>query len=171
MNVRKFLDLLVSNINKSLENSIQVRKNYDFNFNIIANSIRYYDAKLKNDGISYDTYETLSNVFSDRLGFSYDNYISGKYQFYLAQMFICYITIFNRSGYPYSYIKYKKEISVETERKAIIQKFIISINKNRLDIAGSCIMRLMELDDINEKYFMWILNIIYEWELKSVVKQ
>lgn len=28
-------------------------------------------------------------------------------------------------------------------------------------------MRLMELDDINEKYFMWILNIIYEWELKN----
>lgn len=171
MNVRKFIELLVSNTNKSVTNSIQVRKGYDYEFNIIANSIRYYDARIKNNGISYDTYETMSNVFADRLGFSYDTYINGKYQFYLAQMFICYNVIFNRTGYPYSYIKYKKDISIETEKKVVIQKFIVAINKNRLDIAGSCIMRLMELDDVNEKYFMWLLNIIYEWELKNTEKQ
>ena len=171
MNAKKFIELLINTTNSSVSHTIVIRKGYDFEFNAIANSIRYYDARIKNDGLNYDTYETMSNVFADRIGFSFDTYIHGKYQYHLANMFMCYQVLFNRSGYPYSYIKYKKEIAIETERKVIVYKFINSMYKGRLDIAGSCIIRLMELDEIDEKYFMWLLNIIYEWEQKQVQKQ
>lgn len=164
MKIKTVIDFIIDKTVAATDNAIHSRIGFDYRFNAIANGVRYYDTRIKNKSMDIETYETLSNAFKDRLGFSYEQHIEGKYQYYIAQMFTCFIVLFNKSGYGYTYLKYKKEISIETERKYIIQKYIESFYKNRYDISISCIIRLMELDNVSINDVNTVINLIYQWE-------
>ena len=170
MKAKDMTNLIMNYTTRTVEHFIKKGKlqNEVIQFECIYHAIKYYDEYIKDNHIDIETYNTVSNMFKDRLGFSYDTHIKDKSDYYLIKLFIGLNHLFFRTGYPYSYIKYKKEISLMVDMKKILLILIRNLEKKRFDIVYSCLIRIIEIDgNISITNFYNITDIVFEWENRN----